>query len=207
MRVCHLHELDLQTYTRLMQRSASEVQQVLPQVQAIMDDVRQRGDAALREYSVRFDGVELEHFQVTPEEIAAAREQVDSALIDSLQQARDNLERFHRQQLPHNQMHELQPGVQTGRIWRPIEKVGLYAPGGKAPYPSTVLMLGTPALVAGCPQRVLCKHGRDLEVFVNGNAADVMDRLRVRSPETLTIESLTLEEIFITTLRPEAARA
>jgi histidinol dehydrogenase len=121
-----------------------------------MDDVRQRGDAALREYSVRFDGVELEHFQVTPEEIAAAREQVDSALIDSLQQARDNLERFHRQQLPHNQMHELQPGVQTGRIWRPIEKVGLYAPGGKAPYPSTVLMLGTPALVAGCPQRVLC---------------------------------------------------
>jgi ABC-2 type transport system ATP-binding protein len=55
--------------------------------------------------------------------------------------------------------------------------------------------------------RVLRKHGRDLEVFVNGNAADVMDRLRVRSPETLTIESLTLEEIFITTLRPEAARA
>jgi ABC-2 type transport system ATP-binding protein len=55
--------------------------------------------------------------------------------------------------------------------------------------------------------RVLRKHGRDLEVFVNGNAADVMDRLRARSPETLTTESLTLEEIFITTLRPEAARA
>ena len=55
--------------------------------------------------------------------------------------------------------------------------------------------------------RVLRKHGRDIEVFVNGNAADVMDRLRARSPETLTTESLTLEEIFITTLRPEAARA
>jgi len=156
MRVCRLHELDPPTYTRLMQRSASEVQQVLPQVQAIMDDVRQRGDAALREYSARFDGVELEDLRVSPEEIAAAREQVDPALIDSLQQARDNLERFHREQLPQHHMHELQPGVQTGRVWRPIEKVGLYAPGGKAPYPSTVLMLGTPARVAGCPQRVLC---------------------------------------------------
>jgi histidinol dehydrogenase len=53
-------------------------------------------------------------------------------------------------------MHDLQPGVRAGRFWRPIEKVGLYAPAGKAPYPSTVLMLGIPALVAGCPQRVLC---------------------------------------------------
>jgi histidinol dehydrogenase len=81
---------------------------------------------------------------------------VDAALVESLQRARENLERFHRQQLPQEQMHELQPGVRTGRLWRPIERVGLYAPGGKAPYPSTVLMLGVPALVAGCPQRVLC---------------------------------------------------
>jgi hypothetical protein len=55
--------------------------------------------------------------------------------------------------------------------------------------------------------RILRKHGRDLEVFVNGNAADVMDRLRARSPEALTTESLTLEEIFVTTVQPEAARA
>jgi histidinol dehydrogenase len=66
------------------------------------------------------------------------------------------LERFHRKQLPKDELHELQTGVQTGRMWRPIEKVGLYAPGGKAIYPSTVLMLGIPALVAGCGQRVLC---------------------------------------------------
>jgi histidinol dehydrogenase len=77
-------------------------------------------------------------------------------LVDSLQQARANLERFHRQQLPQVQIHEMQPGVRAGRLWRPIDKVGLYAPGGKAVYPSTVLMLGVPALVAGCPQRVLC---------------------------------------------------
>jgi histidinol dehydrogenase len=156
MRVRYAAELRHEERMRLMQRSTSEVQRILPQVQTIMEEVRRRGDAALREFSARFDGVELEDFRVRPEEIEAARRHVAPALIDSLQQARDNLARFHRQQLPPEQMHELQPGVRTGRLWRPIEKVGLYAPGGKAPYPSTVLMLGVPALVAGCPQRVLC---------------------------------------------------
>ncbi len=156
MRVQHLADVDAATYACLMQRSTSEVQRVLPQVQAIMEAVRQRGDEALREFTARFEGVWLEDFRVTPEEIAAAHACVDAALIASLQQARENLERFHRQQLPQEQIQELQPGVLTGRLWRPIDKVGLYAPAGKAIYPSTVLMLGVPALVAGCPQRVLC---------------------------------------------------
>lgn len=156
MRVRYVADLTHEEVRRLMQRSTLEVQRILPQVQTIMEEVRCRGDAALREFSARFDGAQLQDFRVSPEEIAAARQCVDPALLDSLQQARDHLERFHRQQLPPEQMHELQPGVRTGRLWRPIEKVGLYAPGGKAPYPSTVLMLGVPALVAGCPQRVLC---------------------------------------------------
>jgi histidinol dehydrogenase len=156
MRVQRLAEVEATEYARLMQRSAADVQRVLPQVQAIMEAVRQRGDAAVREFAARFDGVQLHDIRVSAAERAAARQQVESALIESLQRARDNLERFHRQQLPQEQVHELQPGVRTGRLWRPIEKVGLYAPGGKAPYPSTVLMLGVPALVAGCQQRVLC---------------------------------------------------
>jgi histidinol dehydrogenase len=156
MRVQRLADLEAGEYTRLMQRSAADVQRVLPQVQTIMEAVRERGDAAVREFTARFDGVQLHDLRVGAEEMAAARQQVAPDLLTSLQQARDNLERFHRQQLPHDQVHELQPGVRTGRLWRPIEKVGLYAPGGKAPYPSTVLMLGVPALVAGCQQRVLC---------------------------------------------------
>jgi histidinol dehydrogenase len=156
MRVQRLAEVEATEYARLMQRSAADVQRVLPQVQAIMEAVRERGDAAVREFAARFDSVQLHDIRVSAEERAAARQQVEPALIESLQRARDNLERFHRQQLPQEQVHELQPGVHTGRLWRPIEKVGLYAPGGKAPYPSTVLMLGVPALVAGCQQRVLC---------------------------------------------------
>ena len=106
-------------------------------------------DAAVREFSERFDRVALADFRVSAAEIDRAYRQVDAALLASLQRARANLEQFHRQQLPQETMHELQPGVRTGRLWRPIDKVGLYAPGGKAPYPSPVLMLGVPALVAG----------------------------------------------------------
>jgi histidinol dehydrogenase len=156
MRVQRLAELEAAEYQRLMQRSAADVQRVLPQVQAIMESVRERGDAAVREFSARFDGVDLAEFRVSPEEMETAQRRVEPALLASLQRARTNLEQFHRQQLPQEYIHELQPGVRTGRLWRPIEKVGLYAPGGKAPYPSTVLMLGVPALVAGCAQRVLC---------------------------------------------------
>lgn len=156
MQVRHLADLEDAEYTRLIQRSAADVQRVLPQVQAIMQAVRERGDAAVREFSARFDGVHLEEFRVSDAEMASAQQRIDPTLRDSLQRARDNLERFHRQQLPTDHMHELQPGVRAGRFWRPIEKVGLYAPGGKTSYPSTVLMLGVPALVAQCPQRVLC---------------------------------------------------
>lgn len=158
MRVQHLTELDADARTRLMQRSTADVQRVMPQVQAIMEAVRQRGDDALREYTARFDGVELPDFdfRVSADEIASAYEQVEADLVDSLKQAHENLIRFHREQLPSQELHDLQPGIRAGRIWRPIERIGLYAPGGKAVYPSTVLMLGTPALVAGCPQRMLC---------------------------------------------------
>lgn len=156
LRIRRLEELGEAEYHRLLQRSAADVQRVLPQVRAIMESVRTRGDAAVREFVARFDGAELTELRVSEDEIQAAHRQVAPELLRSLQQARDNLERFHRQQLPQEQWHDLQPGVRAGRLCRPIEKVGLYAPGGKAVYPSTVLMLGVPAMVAGCAQRVLC---------------------------------------------------
>jgi histidinol dehydrogenase len=156
IRVRRLSELEEGEQQHLLQRAAADVQRVLPQVQTIMQGVRERGEAAVREFSARFDGVELENFRVSPREMDAARRLVSPALLGSLRRAQANLEQFHRQQLPGEQIYELQPGVRAGRLWRPIERVGLYAPGGKAPYPSTVLMLGVPAMVAGCPQRVLC---------------------------------------------------
>ena len=156
MQLTRIKDLAPDALERLMQRAGADVQRVMPQVRDIMADVRERGDAALREYAARFDGAALGDIRVSDDEIAAARRQVAPDLLGSLQRARDNLERFHRRQLPDEDMHELQPGVRAGRMWRPVERVGLYAPGGKALYPSTVLMLGVPAMVAGCERRVLC---------------------------------------------------
>jgi histidinol dehydrogenase len=100
MQVRRLTELEAAEYRRLMQRSAADVQRILPLVQGIMEDVRERGDAAVREYSTRFDGVQLEDFRVSAEELAEARQRVEPALLESLRRARENLEQFHRQQLP-----------------------------------------------------------------------------------------------------------
>ena len=156
MHITRIKDLAPDACERLMQRAGADVQRVMPQVQDIMADVRERGDTALRDYAARFDGAAVDDIRVSEDEIAEAKRQVAPELLTSLQQARDNIERFHRQQLPAEDLHELQPGVRTGRLWRPIERVGLYAPGGKALYPSTVLMLGVPAMVAGCERRVLC---------------------------------------------------
>ena len=92
MRVQRLAELDVAAQQRLMQRSATDIQRVLPQVQAIMEDVRQRGDAAVREFSARFDRVVCEDFRVSTAEMEAAFQQVAPALLESLQHARANLE-------------------------------------------------------------------------------------------------------------------
>src|SRR3989442_12442671 len=96
MQVQRLAEVEATEYARLMQRSAADVQRVLPQVQAIMEAVRERGDAAVREFSARFDGAQVHDLRVSAEEIAAARQLVGPELVKSLQHARDNLERFHR---------------------------------------------------------------------------------------------------------------
>ena len=156
MQVTRIKDLSADALERLMQRAGADVQRVMPQVRDIMTDVCERGDVALREYAARFDNAVLDEIRVSEDEIAEARRLVAPDLLASLQRARDNLERFHRRQLPDEDLHELQPGVRAGRMWRPIERVGLYAPGGKALYPSTVLMLGVPAMVAGCERRVLC---------------------------------------------------
>ena len=128
MQITRIKDLAPDAHERLMRRAGADVQRVMPQVQEIMAAVRERGDAALREYAARFDGAAVDDIRVSEDEIAAARRQVAPELLTGLERARDNIERFHRQQLPAEDLHELQPGVRTGRLWRPIETVGLYAP-------------------------------------------------------------------------------
>lgn len=125
-------------------------------VREVIERVRKGGDAAVREFTERFDKVWLESSAVTPAEFAAARRLLTPAQIATLERAIVNLERFHERQVLKPFALETEPGVRCEELIRPIAAVGLYVPAGTAPLPSTVLMLGVPARLAGCVTRVLC---------------------------------------------------
>ena len=122
----------------------------------VINTVRQQGDAALRAYTERFDGVKLESLAVSREEFAAARKELSTEQVAALERAIDNVSRFHEAQLPKPFATDTMPGVRCERIVRAIQAVGLYVPAGSAPLPSAVIMLAIPARIAGCPRRVLC---------------------------------------------------
>ncbi|TAE23025.1 MAG: histidinol dehydrogenase [Candidatus Kapaibacterium sp.] len=127
-----------------------------PLVIAIMDDVAERGDAALLDYAERFDKAQLHALQVSEQEFLAAENDVAQDLKDAIHLAISNVRRFHEPQFTHSNIIETQAGVSCWRKSVPIQRVGLYIPGGTAPLFSTVMMLGVPADIAACPERVLC---------------------------------------------------
>ncbi|MTD42718.1 histidinol dehydrogenase [Erwinia sp. CPCC 100877] len=125
-------------------------------VSEILDNVKARGDDALRDYSARFDNAGVQNLKVSQTEIAAAAERLSDELKQAMAVAVANIEVFHcAQQLPAVDV-ETRPGVRCQQVTRPIDAVGLYIPGGSAPLFSTVLMLATPARIAGCRRVVLC---------------------------------------------------
>ena len=124
-------------------------------VKEILEAVRTEGDAALLRFTERFDHVRLDSLQVTDEEWDEGLGQVDEAFMDILRQAAENIRRYHEQQRRQNYMITGEDGVVMGKIFRPIEKVGMYVPNGTAAYPSTVLMDLVPARIAGCEEIVM----------------------------------------------------
>jgi histidinol dehydrogenase len=125
-------------------------------VAAIIGQVRAEGDAALRALTAKLDRVELDALEVTPAEIDAATDSLTDAQRAAIRAAAANIETFHRPQVPQPFAVDTARGVRCERVLRPIESVGLYVPAGNAPLPSTALMLGVPARLAGCPTRILC---------------------------------------------------
>ncbi|MBQ8718045.1 MAG: histidinol dehydrogenase [Clostridia bacterium] len=131
-------------------------------VTGIIANVRQNGDAALREYCEKFDKVRLDTFRVTEDEIAYALTQVEPECLNVLRQAAKNIRAFHQKQVRQGFVMTEVDGVVLGQKVTPIEKVGLYVPGGTAAYPSTVLMDSIPAMIAGCSRIVMVTPpGRD----------------------------------------------
>ena len=136
------------------------VPDVAGKVATIIADVRERGDVAVREYTERFDGVSIERPQVSEAEMEAAASELSASLKEAIEQAAARIQAFHAAGMPSAYAVETAPGVRCERVLRPIQRVGLYVPAGSAPLPSTALMLGIPARLAGCEEVVMCTPPR-----------------------------------------------
>ncbi|WP_313492683.1 histidinol dehydrogenase [Stenotrophomonas sp.] len=161
MNILDWNALDADAQARALTRPVQTVAaQTRASVAELIEQVRSRGDAALREITARFDGVAPERFEVSEAEFAAAELAVPAELRIAMQQAADRIDRFHRAGMAQPYSVETAPGVVCEKVIRPIARVGLYVPAGSAPLPSTALMLGVPAKLAGCREVVLCTPPR-----------------------------------------------
>ncbi|MBE2899420.1 histidinol dehydrogenase [Methanothermobacter thermautotrophicus] len=149
-------EFDHRRISELVERARLDVDEVIGPVADIISMVREGGDGALRELTQKFDGVTVDNFRVSQEEIDEAHENLDQGVKEALMEAAMNIEEFHRMQMPSDWMSEVRPGVMAGQVVRPLESVGCYIPGGRAVYPSTILMTVIPARIAGVERIVCC---------------------------------------------------
>lgn len=149
-------EAPKEKWTQIAQRPVADLAKLTAVVQPIFQAIQAEGDLAVARYTQQFDGVALSNFKVSSEELAEAAAKVGEPLKRALEQAQQNIYNFHQAQNIQEPKVETAPGVLCWRENRPIEKVGIYVPGGSAPLFSTVLMLGIPAKIAGCEEVVLC---------------------------------------------------
>ena len=161
MRRVEWNALDAATQAQLLTRpTRSLAAGVRGRVEEVMGDVAARGDVALRVLTEHYDGVRLESFEVDAAERRAAFNAVGPALRAAIDEAASRIEAFHRAGMPQPYALDTAPGVRCERVLRPISPVGLYVPAGRAPLPSTALMLAIPAQLAGCEDIVLCTPPR-----------------------------------------------
>ena len=150
------------TWKQILQRPAIDNTLLSEKVRAVMSEVKLNGDAAVKQFTEQFDGVELDSFVVSENEINESEALLSEDLKNAIQQAASNVTLFHKKQLSAVEVVETMPGVKCWRKSVGIEKVGLYIPGGTAPLFSTILMLAIPAKIAGCKEVILCSPpGKD----------------------------------------------
>jgi histidinol dehydrogenase len=153
-----IEKLTSDQLARLMRRAETDICQLLPVAQEVIDQVQSRGDAAIVEYARKFDAAnfQTEMLRARPADFDAARAEVSKDVIEAIHEAHDNIERFHREQMPEPMWFmEVQPGIMAGERVTPIASAGLYVPRGKGAFPSVMLMLATPAKVADVPRVVV----------------------------------------------------
>src|SRR6266567_465759 len=158
----HFYELatmDVSQRARLLRRAEIQIDELIERMRPIIQEVRQRGDQALIEFTARFDRVQLapDHLRVSREEIERAYQMLDTSVRGAIEHAIRNVRTFHQRQMPHEQWFtQVAPGVMAGEKITPVTSVGLYVPRGKGAFPSVMYMLATPASIAGVPRIVVC---------------------------------------------------
>jgi histidinol dehydrogenase len=143
-------------WPQIIERPSMDTVAVMEKVKPILLQVKQNGDTALKELTLKFDGSAPENWAISADEITAAASLIGGELKDAIKQAASNIASFHQKQIIKEEKVDTMPGISCWRRWVGIEKVGLYIPGGTAPLFSTLLMLAIPARIAGCKQIVLC---------------------------------------------------
>lgn len=165
-------ETDDATKARILHRAQKDIEDVTSVVAPILENVRNRGDAALFDYAKKFDKAALTSLKVTEEEFAAARKSIDPKMLETLKRCAGNVRKFHAEQMrrvEESWFVEIEPGVYAGEKVTPVSSVGLYVPGGKNLYPSTVYMMAVPAVAAKVPKIVICTPPRP-----DGSVSDVI---------------------------------
>ncbi len=143
-------------WEQILRRPTQTLDDIEATVTEVFSEIRKKGDTAVAKYTALFDGVNLEEVRVSSEEMNEASLLVSAELKEAIALAKSNIEKFHKAQVTQRINVTTAPGVECWQEKRPIEKVGLYIPGGTAPLFSTILMLATPANIAGCKEIVLC---------------------------------------------------
>jgi len=143
-------------WSDILQRPVFDAKSLMPMVQEVLNAIQEKGDQAVKDYTLSFDQVNLSSLQLNEDQINQIASTLDSHVKKAIEVAKINIEKFHQTQLQKVEKIETMPGVWCWRKSIGIEKVGIYIPGGTAPLFSTVLMLGIPASIAGCKEIILC---------------------------------------------------
>lgn len=182
-------------WKELLARPVQEMAEIELKVQPILLKVKNEGDAALREFTLKFDNIDITEFKVSQNEIDEAENQLATELKQAIQQAYKNIYKFHYAQKQEPEVIETMPGIRCWRKSVGIEKVGIYIPGGTAPLFSTVLMLGIPAQIAGCKEVILCSPSNHPAIYYAAKLVGVTQVFRVGGAQAIAAMAYGTETI------------
>ncbi len=186
---------DKESWKKILKRPTIDNSTLENSVLAILNDVKENGDAAVKKYTLIFDRTELNSLEVTKEEFSAADKKVSKELKSAIQVAKKNIEKFHLAQKEKVKIIEISKGVKCWRKSIPIEKIGLYIPGGSAPLFSTILMLGIPAKIAGCKEIILCTPSLDPAILFVAKLLGIKKIFKVGGAQAIAAMAYGTESI------------